>query len=479
MDMKVLIVIHDNHQENNIFPLGAAYIASSLLSIGVDVSTCCMDVFHQSNEELSELIKSNKFDMIFLGFMVPRFRRTVRELCLTINQARNNDCWFVLGGYGPSAIPEYILSETGADIACIGEGDEIVVNLVKAKLGECDISEIEGIAYLRKEKTIINKRAPKIKQLDQLAFPAWHLFPIDMYVKNLKFAGMQSNEKAFPIISSRGCTDQCSFCFRLESGVRSRSPENIIEEMKTLNDRYGITYFYFVDELAIVSKKQVLNLASKIREVLPDIKYRMDCRVTLFDDEIALALKDSGCTFLNIGFESSSQIVLDKMQKRATIEQNIKAVETAIKFDIGVGLNFIWGMPGDNEQTLIDDAEFIKKYNQYDQIRIIRPVTPYPGSPLYYKALSEGKLSGPDDFFEKFKNSDRYMVNFMDIKEADVYRLLLEVNADLIRDHFRNTDGDFAKAEKMISELKMLYKNAEYFYTGPSNSYFKLKYDGM
>ena len=483
VEMNALIVIHDNHQENNVFPLGAGYIASTLIKEGVNVQVYCMDVYHYSNTELEDYIKKNDFDLILLGFMVPRFRRTVRELCKVIEDFCGDDCWFVLGGYGPSAIPEYILSETGAKIVCVGESDRTIVDVIFARKGEKKLSDVKGIVYREKNSFITNERREKIKKLDELEFPAWDLFPMDVYTTNLKFPGMNSGDKAFPIISSRGCTDRCTFCFRLETGSRSRSPDNVVKEMKLLNEKYGVTYFYFVDELAIISKKQILKLALKIKNALPDIKYRMDCRVTVFDEEIALALKESGCAFLNIGFESSSQVVLDQMQKRVTKEQNVRAAEIACKYDIGIGLNFIWGMPGDNEKTLKENAEFIKKYNQYDQLRTIRPVTPYPGSPLYYKAIAENKLSGPEDFFEKFENSDRYMVNFMGIDDSDVYKALLEVNSELIKDHFINTDKDMNKANKMIAELERLYRDAEYFYTGPKNSadyaVSKNKYDGM
>jgi len=482
--MKVLIVVHDNHQESNVFPLGAAYIASSLLSCGVDVKVFCMDVYHYSNQELVDVLKSAKYDFVLLGFMAPRWRRTVRDLCSCIRSSISHDCMFVLGGYGPSAMPEYIIKETGADIVCIGESDEIIINIINAvKYGD-SISSVKGIAYKSEDgSVVVNEKARKIKNLDDLPFPAWDLFPMEIYTSNLRFAGMKDCERAFPIISSRGCTDKCSFCFRLEKGIRSRSVDNVIAEMKMLHDMYNVSYFYFVDELAIISKKQILNLTDMIKKELPRIHYRMDCRVTCFDDDIARALKSSGCVFLNIGFESSSQLVLDQMNKRATVQMNVSAAETAIKYGIGVGLNFIWGMPGDNEKTLRENARFIMKYNQYDQVRTIRPVTPYPGSPLYNLAVSQGKLQGPDDFFNKFKNSDRYMINFMGIPEHEIYAMLLDVNKELIYDHFNNTTKDFDRADLMISELRNIYNNEDYLYTGPrqynENSQLKPKYSGM
>ena len=473
--MSALIVVHDNHQEGNVFPLGAAYIASMLRDQGVNVQVYCMDVFHYTNEDLVEVINNNNFDFIMLGFMVPRFKRTVRALCETIDKHKNKNTWFVLGGFGPSAIPEYTIEKTGADLICIGESEHTIVEVAYCKLHSTDntisgseLQKVKGIVYKDNEGNFITtEKRPKNKKLDDLPFPAWDLFPMDIYTTNLKFFDSEEGERIFPIVSTRGCTDKCSFCFRLETGIRSRSPESILSEMKALKQKYNVNYFYFVDELAIISKKQILKLTSAIQEELSSIHYRMDCRVTLFDDEIAAALKASGCSFLNIGFESSSQDVLNQMNKRATVEQNLSAVEMAQKHGIGVGLNFIWGMPGDTKETMINNAEFIKKYTQYEQIRTIRPVSPYPGSPLYYLAISQGALEGAEDFFEKFKNSDRYMVNFTEMDYSEIYESLLEVNRDLIFDFFKNTDGDLEKAELMVTELSELYNNEDYVYTGP------------
>ena len=207
-------------------------------------------------------------------------------------------------------------------------------------------------------------------------------------------------------------------------------------------------------------------MTEAIKRELPPIKFRMDCRVTLFDDEIAAALKEAGAVFLNIGFESSSQKVLDQMNKRATVEQNIAAAETARRHGIGIGINMIWGMPGDDLDTLRANAEFIKRFNMYDQIRTIRPVTPYPGSPLYYRAIKEGQLTGPADFFEKFKNSDLYLCNFTGIPKDEIYEALYEVNKDLVYDHFNHTSKDFTVADELLKRFYDLYFNGVTDFSG-------------
>lgn len=465
---RVLFVIPDNYQDDNYFPLGPGYLSACLRMANVEVETYCMDVFHYSLDELEQFLQSNQYDLVCVGFMVPRFKRGVQAACDVIKRAKNKDAWFILGGYGPSAIPDYMLKTTGADIVAIGEGEETIIEIMMARRGlGLNVSDIKSIAYLEDGETIITERRTTIKYLNELPLPAWDLFPMEKYTTCLKFAGMKADEKAFPLISTRGCTDKCTFCFRLDTGIRQRGPDAVVAEMKELNEKYGITYFFFCDELSIVSKKQILKLTDSIKQGLPPIKFKIDCRVTLFDEEIAVALKEAGAVFINIGFESASQKVLDQMNKRATVEQNFAAAELGLKHGLGLGINMIWGMPGDDLDSLKKDAEFIKRFNQYDQIRTIRPVSPYPGSPLYQQAIREGQLSGPEDFFEKFTNSDLYMCNFTGIPRKEIYAALYEVNKDLIYDHFNNTSKDMEKAEELIALFRALYFEGETEFRGP------------
>jgi len=134
----------------------------------------------------------------------------------------------------------------------------------------------------------------------------------------------------------------------MERGIRFRSIENVLEEMKILKQKYGITYFQFQDELFIFSKKRALDFYQGFKKNNLKIKFYCQARVDIFDEETAICLKESGCQFLNFGMESSDQNVLNLMKKNTTVEQNIKAAEIARKVDIGLGLNFIWGNNGVN-----------------------------------------------------------------------------------------------------------------------------------
>jgi len=74
-------------------------LASALQREGIDVQVYCQDVFHYPNSHLADLLQSNRFDLIGLGFLAGRFKETVEPLCKVINQHKR-DAWLVLGGMG-------------------------------------------------------------------------------------------------------------------------------------------------------------------------------------------------------------------------------------------------------------------------------------------------------------------------------------------------------------------------------------------
>jgi len=464
---KVLFIIHDLYQEDNSFPFGPAYMTSILQQKGYVVDVCCQDVYHYKNHELVEqFLKPNFYDLIGIGFLAARFKETVLELCHTVNEYKR-EAWLVLGGHGASPIPEYILETTHADIVAIGEAEETIVDLLECKLGGGkDLFKVRGIAFREDGNISVNPRRTPVRNLDSIPLPAWDAFPMDKYTTCFKFECMGDNDRAIGIATGRGCVNRCSFCYRMEKGIRFRSIERVVEEMKILHESYGVSYFIIQDELFVASKNRIFEFRDCIKKNGLKVQYDCNARVDIFDEELVECLKDSGCVFVNFGMESSGQNVLDLMGKRTTVKQNIEAAEIARKVGVTVGLNFIWGNVGDTEESLKGNVKLIKQYNTYFQLRTIRPVTPYPGCPLYYEAIDRGLLSGPADFFEKFKNSDLSIVNFTNIPDKIFYEILFEANKGLILDHYQNTSQDMDEANAIIQQFYRLYFESDYKFRG-------------
>lgn len=454
---KVLFIIHDFYQSDNRFPLGIAYLAAVLNKKGAGVEAYCMDVFHYTNQQLAEHLQNNHYDLIGMGFGAGRFTETVLEVCHVINKNKK-DAWLVLGGHGPSPIPEYVLKTTGADFVAIGEAENTILDLLKCKISNGDRSRVDGVAYLEQEQLKITSPNRPIKNLNELPFPLWEIFPMEIYTECSKMFHQLLGEKSISMIAGRGCTNRCSFCYRMEDGIRLRSIANFVEELKILYHKYGVNNYFFEDELFVLSKVRLLELEKALADNNLKIKFFCNARVDIMDEEIVQILKRCGCQFIGFGFESSDNRVLKLMNKNATVEQNVRALETLNKVgDIGMGLNFIWNNFGDSEASLRGNVRLIKKYNTYDQIRTIRPATPYPGSDLYDQLIRLGKLKGPEDFFKRFKNSDLMLINLLDISDEKAYQLLLEANKELILDHYQHVGGNLVEAYETIQQFADLY----------------------
>ena len=458
---KVLFIIHDLEQSDIHFPLGPAYLAAVLRQAGAEVEIYDIAAYHYSNDELAEHLENNEYCMICVGFLAACYT-TVHPLFQVIGDHKKSSL-LVVGGHGPSPIPDFILEDNLAvDVVCIGEAEETIVDLFnyKIKANPFLLKSIKGIVYRGWMNQIIYTEPRKpVQDLDSIPFPAWDLFPMDIYSNALHLWGQDPDDKALTMITSRGCTNRCSFCYRMEKGIRLRSIDNIISEMKILRDKYGITGYFLNDELFVASKLRLFELRDALKENDLHIKFSCNIRVDFFDYEIAECLKEIGCTFANIGFESTDQKVLDLMKKHATVEQNHAAAQICNDIGIPCGLNLLWGMPGDSAESLQGNIDFIKRYNiTYDQLRTIRPVTCYPGTPLYDQAIAEGKLEGATDFYNRFINSDLITVNFLDnISDEEAYKLLFAANKELIMDYQEHTDMTLEAAHALIDEFHLLY----------------------
>jgi len=421
---KAVFIIHDNYQEDNHFPVGIGYLAAVLEKEGVDVNIINQDIYHYSNKKVAEMSKSLQPDIIGLGFLAARFKETVLPLCKEINKVKG-DSWLVLGGHGASGCPEYMLEQTGCDEVFIGESERM-------DFAEGDKYPIKGWGY--------------VKDLDTIPFPAWHLFPIDKYADAIRMPGWQKGDKTLGILTSRGCVGKCNFCYRMHEGLRVRSIDSVIEEMTELFRTYGINYFFMQDELFVSSKKRMFEFHEGLKNagLIGRIKFACDSRVNIVDDDLLECLRDSGCKYLDYGFESMDDEVLKTMRKGQTAKQNIKAASLTREAGIPFNMNFLWGNIGDTPQSLQANIEFIKEYNTYDVIRTIRPPTPYPGCELFDIAVQNGLLKDAADFFDKFTNSDKLTVNFTDMPDDEFYAYLLQANSELILDHYQHQASDLS-----------------------------------
>jgi len=459
--MRILLVVYNNDSYIHFFPLGVAYIASALRNAGYEVEIYNQDVYHHPDEHLTIYLDKNFFDIIGIGVIAGYYQyRRLIEISKAINASKNRPAYFILGGHGPSPEPEYFLKKTKADIAVIGEGEETIVELLAAISNKRDFSEIKGIAYRKDDQFVINGRRPLIQNVDRISWPAYDMFPV-IYYRLLRLPHSTNSDFVMPVLSARGCIFKCNFCYRMDTGCRVRKPESILEEVKYLQKDYNINYINFADELLMSSKSRVVELCEAIMKAKLQFKWFCNGRLNYATREILKLMKDAGCVFINYGIESFDDIALKNMNKALTTKQIISGIETTLTAGISPGYNIIFGNIGETKETLNKDVEFLLKYDDGAQLRTIRPVTPYPGSPLYYYAIEKGLLKDVEDFYEnKHVNSDLLSVNFTDMSNEEFYRCLMEANITLLKNYYKN------KLDHMIDATKNLYLNSDATFRG-------------
>jgi len=446
--MRILLVVYDNDSYVHWFPQGLAYIATVLLREGYEVEIYNQDMHHYPESHLLQYLNTEKFDVIGLSFIAGYYQyKKALKISEAINRAQNRP-FYIIGGHGPTPEPEYFLEKTGADAIVMGEGEITIVELLDALKNKKPFHQIKGIAFRDGDNVIINERRALIEDVDSLPFPAYGLFPMEYY-RLLREPHCSKADFVVPMLSGRGCTFRCNFCYRMDKGFRPRSSEYIIEEIKFLKANYGITYVVFGDELLMSSRNRTIELCNDFIKRKIDVHWDCNGRLNYVEKDVLNLMKKAGCVFINYGIESMDDQILKNMNKALTTKQIIKGIEATLEAGISPGFNIIFGNIGENKGTLRKGVDFLLKYDDGAQMRTIRPVTPYPGCALYYYAIEEGLLKDCKDFYEnKHINSDLLTVNFTDMADDEFHRSLFEANTLLINNYFRNKHISYDKQMK-------------------------------
>ncbi|MFH1189207.1 MAG: radical SAM protein [Candidatus Omnitrophota bacterium] len=458
--MKVLLVVYDNGSHIHWFPQGLSYIAAVLSRAGHDVEIYSQDKYHYPDEHLTQYLDKNRFDVIGVSVIAGYYQyRKLLAISEAINRSKKRP-FYMLGGHGPAPEPEFFLNKTQADVIVMGEGEETVIELMKALSGRTSLRDIKGIAFREEDRVIANEKRPLIKDVDSIPFPAFELFPIEYY-RLLRMPHMSASDFLMTVISGRGCPFKCTFCYRMDEGFRPRSSESIIDEIRLLKERYMVNYILFQDELLMSSEARTARLCEDMIKAGLRIKWHCNGRLNYAKPKVLKLMKEAGCVFVNYGIESMDDEVLKNMRKALTTDQIVKGVEATIASGITPGLNIIFGNLGDNRRTLEKSVKFLLKYGHVDQMRTIRPVTPYPGSELYRYAIKKKLLKDCEDFYEnKHINSDLLSINFTEMSDDDFHRCLLDANTRLIGDYFSK------KQAVVIDQAKKLYLEKDASFRG-------------
>ncbi len=373
-------------------PLGPLYAAALLRGNGHPVSFFDT-MFEKTAEVVTGPLEREKPGLFVIyddGF------NYLTKMCLTnmreaafrmIALAKEQGCTVIVSSSDSTDHFENYL-DRGADFILIGEGEATLLELVNAiKKGETDFSPIEGIAYKSRNAVIKTARRKVLKDLDALPFPAWDLLDITPYRSMwMKSSGYFSLNMG----TTRGCPFKCNWCAKPIYGNRynSRSPENVVEELKFLKQQFGFDHIWFCDDIFGLKPGWVHTFADLVEKEKLSFTFKIQCRADLLLQENYIRdLARAGCDNIWMGAESGSQKILDAMDKGTTVEQIYESTRLLKKNGIYPSFFIQFGYPGETKADIIKTIRMINELLPHSiGISVSYPL---PGTPFYERVKTE------------------------------------------------------------------------------------------
>jgi len=317
---------------------------------------------------------------------------TLREL-----RAKAPGVTVMLEGVVPSAFPEQMLREEGADFVCQGEAFDQVVDLLQVlRAGKRrPDAKLSGISWLDGDQAVVGGRRSLIKNPDTLPFAAWDLLPMSRYRAHHWhcFDRLDRRQPYASIYTNLGCPYTCSFCnvnaVAGTANFRARTPENVVEEIDLLVKQYGVRNLRIVDNVFTIRPDLVEKLCDLLIRRDYDLNLWAYCRVeTIKNPELMRKMKKAGVRWVAYGIEAADDKVRDAVDKGSSQATIDRAIEMTRQADIHIVGNFIFGLPEDTHETMQKTFDMAKTY-LFEYANFYAAMA-YPGTELHEQAKKEG-----------------------------------------------------------------------------------------
>lgn len=323
-------------------PMGLMFISAAAKKAGHEVVIIDAWLHNYSAIEAAHIIGFTlQSDVI--GIQV--FDNTVEWTRDFIYEVSNFPSEIIIGGPYVSAIPEQALVETGADVAIVGEFDNNIDDVL--------------FPILAGKERIIHMPTTDV---NVTPIPDWEACPPPDYWHYMSSMSQPTKGKRIAVVlRSRGCPFQCTFCSpHVVHGnkVRFREDDNILEEIKYLQNKWNINEIWFGDDNFLVSYDRSIDLLHKLIPYKLHIRFPNGIRIENIDEKMVKAMKAAGVYFTGIGIESGNPRVLKRVKKNNNLEQTKKAIGLLNKHGISTIGFFILGLPTETRLEMEDTVKF-------------------------------------------------------------------------------------------------------------------------
>ncbi len=395
---------------NYVQPLGIGYLAAVLRENAFDVKVVDAQVNDFSTEQTVKEVKRLSPDLVGFTAATAMILGTMKTASALKKEL---DVPVVLGGAHVTSIPKDKMIYDYFDAGVIGEGELTVLELAKRveKGKSVKDKKIDGISFKKGKRIVFSKPRQFIKDLDSLPFPARDLFPPLSAYKPTPASCRKTPLGS--LITSRGCPFKCIYCDRAIFGnqFRARSPQNVVEEIIELKEKFGAREIKFWDDTMNFDKKRLIEICKLMVKEKIGLPWSCLARINFVDRETLHWMKKAGCWQVLFGIESGNNEVLRKIKKSLTVEMIRAGVKATKDAGMEVRGSFMLGLPSDTRETMQQTIDLARSLPLDHASFYI--TTLYPNTDLWHYAMKSGEAVKQD--WDKFSPVNPDEITFVPV----------------------------------------------------------------
>lgn len=362
--MKTKILLINTNQEKfdtPVMPIGLSYVASYLENKGHEVKVLDLCFVKKTGPPIKKIIREFKPALIGLSirnidttsFIHPKRQlekaKQIADICRSLSPSP-----IILGGAAVSILPKEIVEFLDCRYAVIGDGEETFAQIAERVSARQGFEDVPGLAMLT-ENNFTPASPCRLQKFSSSGIAEW--IDLEPYLHS---------QAGIPIQTKRGCANKCIYCVYANiegSSYRLRPAEDVVDEIEYLIRKTGYRYFDFVDSTFNLPQQHALQICRSI------IKRKIKARFTTMgvnpgevSKELFAQMKQAGFTSLEITVESASDKMLSAMKKGFSKDDVVKTAQFVNNSGLFAAWFFLFGAPGETQETLEESLEFAKNY---------------------------------------------------------------------------------------------------------------------
>ena len=394
-------------------PLGILYLGAILEQEGVPVR--CIDERIATPDEIRRAVE--EADVVGVSAMTPFLMRALEWG----GYAKSRGKITLMGGPHATVDPHTLLDSGSIDFVFMGEAEITIREFIPRMEDKAALKEVKGLAFFDDDgRKVVTEERPFNRELDTVPFPAWHLLPIEEYFHRNK-------ERLFYIFTSRGCPYSCVFCQKKLTGrgFRTRSVENILDELELIVKNYRPGNILFIDELFTCRRDRVIAICDAIHRRGLSFNWACETRVDRVDYDLMMEMRRAGMRRIYFGVESGSPRSLGTLNKRFTVEQIISTLRSARRADLWTKIFLIIGTPGETREDFAHTERMLRRAHP-DLVRtsLFNPLIASPSFELYKDRIDM------DLIFKEYVDSEGTPYRHEHFTTAELNEIKRRIRAD-------------------------------------------------